>query len=101
MTTTQETIVIGLGEMQILKDPSAVLTCLGLGSCIGLSAYDSSAKVGGMIHIVLPSSDGRTSNTPAKFADIAIPTLLKEMEEMGASARKLVIYPKLLRFMRT
>ena len=91
MTTTQDTLVIGLGEMQVSKEPSAVLTCLGLGSCIGFSVYDPMVKVGGMVHIVLPSSDGRETNTPAKFADMAIPNLLDAMSDLGSTNRSLVI----------
>ena len=91
MTTTQDTLVIGLGEMQLSKDPSTVLTCLGLGSCIGFSVYDPIVKVGGMVHIVLPSSDGRETNAPAKFADMAIPNLLDAMSDLGSTNRRLVI----------
>ena len=91
MTTTQDILVIGLGEMQVSKDPSTILTCLGLGSCIGFSVYDPIVKVGGMVHIVLPSSDGRETNAPAKFADMAIPSLLDAMSDLGSTNRSLVV----------
>ena len=79
MTVTKEqTAAIGLGEMKVTKDDSVVLTCLGLGSCVGMAAYDPVSKVAGMAHIVLPRSDGR-SGLPAKFADTAIPALVDEM----------------------
>ena len=92
MTTTEQvTIVVGLGEMQVSKDPSAVLSCLGLGSCIAVSAYDSVAKVAGLVHIVLPSSDGRNTSLPGKFADSAIPALLDEMGKLGALKSRLLV----------
>ena len=75
--------------MKVTKDDSVVLTCLGLGSCVGMAAYDPVSKVAGMAHIVLPRSDGR-SGLPAKFADTAIPALVDEMCKLGALQSRLV-----------
>ncbi len=92
MTTAQnQSVVVGLAELQVSNDPNQVLTCLGLGSCIGVAAYDPQAKVSGMVHVVLPSSDGKSDGTSPKFADTAIPTLVKEMEKLGASQKRMVI----------
>ena len=39
MTTTQQNLtVVGLGELQVSKDPNVVLSCLGLGSCVASPA---------------------------------------------------------------
>lgn len=92
MTTTQlDTIVVGMGELQVSKDPHAVLTCLGLGSCIGFSSYDPVVKVAGMVHIVLPDSAGKTGVLPGKFADTALPGLIVEMEKLGADKRRFLV----------
>ncbi|MDD5092898.1 MAG: chemotaxis protein CheD [Dehalococcoidia bacterium] len=90
LTLTQEsTVVVSLGEIKLSKDPQTVLTCLGLGSCIGLCMYDPIAGVGGMAHIVLPfSNNGAAGN--AKFADIAIPQLLQAMREHNAVRSRLI-----------
>lgn len=90
-TTLLDTIVIGMGEMQVSKDPQVVLTCLGLGSCIGLAAYDPVAKAAGMVHIVLPDSSGKAGVIPGKFADTALPVLIEEMEKLGAEKRRMVV----------
>lgn len=90
-TTQQQTIVVGLGEMQVSKDSSTILSCLGLGSCVAVSAYDAVAKVAGLVHIVLPSCDGRDSKLPGKFADTAFPALLEEMGKLGELKSRLVI----------
>ena len=50
------TISVGLGEVEVSKDPLVVLAAHGLGSCIGVLAYDPIAKVGGLAHILLPDS---------------------------------------------
>ncbi|MDA0734668.1 MAG: chemotaxis protein CheD [Chloroflexi bacterium] len=85
------TIVVGLGEIKIAKDPSAVLTCLGLGSCIGICAYDPIAKVAGMAHIVLPCSNGRSGPPSPKYADIGIPYLLEQVKQQGGITSRLII----------
>lgn len=90
MTLTAQSVVIGMGEMQITKDDSTVLTCLGLGSCIALCAYDSKTKIAGMGHIVLPSG-GESDGNSVKYADTGIPMLINKMIEMGARKSNLVI----------
>lgn len=89
--TQDKAIVAGLGEVQVSKDPSVVLTCLGLGSCVAVCAYDPVTKVGGMAHVVLPSSEGRAVKPSAKYADMAIPMLVEEMQKLGALKMRLVV----------
>lgn len=84
-------IVVGLGELQVTKNPTVILSCLGLGSCVAVGAYDSVAKVAGLVHIVLPSSDGRDTTLPGKFADTAFPALLEEMGKLGAKKSRLLV----------
>ncbi len=89
---TEETIVVGLGEMRVDSSASSVLVCLGLGSCVALCAHDPVAGLGGMAHIVLPSGDGRASGNDAKYADRAVPLLLKEMERQGAVRSRMKVW---------
>ena len=48
---------VGIGEYRVARPP-AVLVSLGLGSCVGVALYDPERKVGGLAHIMLPSSNG-------------------------------------------
>ncbi len=89
--TQEVTIVVGLGEMKVTKDAAAVLTCLGLGSCVCVCCYDPVAGVGGMAHVVLPNSEGRTVNPSPKYADTAIPLLLDEMKKQGGLKSRLLV----------
>lgn len=92
MTVKNETtIMVGLGEVKISQDPESVLACLGLGSCVAIAAFDPVTKVGGMAHVVLPSSHGRTGDRVARYADVAVPLLLKTLRESGAVESRLVI----------
>lgn len=85
-------VVVGLGEIQVSNDPNYVLSCLGLGSCIGISAYDPVARVGAMVHVVLPHCNVPASEkTPAKFANTALPCMLKEMEKKGAVKKRIIL----------
>ena len=63
-----------MGEMSVSSDEDTVLTCLGLGSCVGLAAYDPIAKVGGMVHIVLPKFEDGNGGSPPKYATSLCPT---------------------------
>lgn len=63
-----------------------------LGSCVGLSLYDRHLKIGGLAHIVLPSSKGKTDR-PGKYVDTAVPTLIEKMERLAKN--KLVLTAKI------
>ena len=89
--TKDGTMVAGLGEMKVSKDPTSILACLGLGSCVCVACYDPVSKVGGMAHVVLPDSDGRASSPSPKYADMAIPMLFEELQKNGALKTRTVI----------
>ena len=87
-----EVLPVGLGELRVVRNSPAVLVCYGLGSCVGVAAWDPVAGVGGMAHVVLPDSAlGQHLETPAKFADTAVPRLLGEMLAAGAIRSRLLI----------
>ncbi|MDD1687054.1 chemotaxis protein CheD [Methanoregula sp.] len=81
-----QTAMIGIGEYRVGSFP---MMTIGLGSCIGLTLYDDTLKVGAMVHIMLPDSAGR-KDRPGKYADTAIPLLLKELNALGCKNRSLV-----------
>lgn len=89
--TTDTIIKVGIADMNVGTGTS-VLKTTGLGSCVGVTLYDPVKRIGGMAHIMLPSSEiarGPATN-PAKYADTAIPRLLERMLEAGAVVRRLV-----------
>ncbi|MFC5366068.1 chemotaxis protein CheD [Salinirubrum litoreum] len=61
----------------------------GLGSCVAVALVDPEAGVGGLAHVMLPDSDRRSGEPPAKFADTAIPHLGREVVAAGGSRRRL------------
>lgn len=85
-----ELIKVGMADMGCTINPG-ILTTLGLGSCVGICLYDTSTKIAGMAHIMLPSSTQIKNNgNTAKFADTAVVKLISDMIKMGANKNKIV-----------
>lgn len=77
-------IKVGMADLSVTNHPG-ILTTLGLGSCVGIALYDSSHKVIGLAHVMLPSSlQAKNNLNTAKFADTAIVKLLDDMMKLGA-----------------
>jgi chemotaxis protein CheD len=84
-----EVIKVGMADLNICHSPD-IITTLGLGSCIGLALYDPYAKIGGLLHFMLPDSSIVRGNTNiAKFADTGLTELLKMLERAGAEPHRL------------
>lgn len=85
-----ELVKVGMADMNCTRTPG-ILTTLGLGSCVGICLHDTSTKISGMVHIMLPSSlQIKNNSNPAKFADTGIVKLLEDMQKMGAIKNKIV-----------
>jgi chemotaxis protein CheD len=73
-------VIIGVGDMVVSDNVQAVLSTYALGSCIGLVAYDPLAKVGGILHLMLPDSSiapEKAAAQPAMFADTGLPRFFR------------------------
>ena len=80
-------VVIGIGELAVSREPHELIVTHALGSCVAVCLYDPVAKVGGMIHILLPDSKinpARADVQPAAFADTGIPMLFHAAYDRGA-----------------
>lgn len=82
-------IVVGISDLKIARAPDILIT-YALGSCVGTCLYDSSIKLAGLSHVLLPEaaickSDGNVM----KYADTAIVELVRVMEREGASRYRL------------
>ena len=81
-----QNVVVGISDLNIAKNGDILVT-YALGSCIGICLYDETVKVAGLSHIMLPTSEGFNPQGKEiwKFADTAIPDLVKKMEQAGAN----------------
>jgi len=87
-------IIVGVSDMKVSNDPDSVLITYSLGSCIGISIYDSLAKVGGLLHFMLPESkldEGKARKNPFMFADTGIPALFRAAYELGAVKKRMKV----------
>jgi chemotaxis protein CheD len=83
-------IKVGMADLNTVNSPG-ILTTLGLGSCVGICLYDTSTRISGMVHIMLPSSvQIKNNSNQAKFADTGIVKLLEDMIKMGAKRNRIV-----------
>jgi chemotaxis protein CheD len=85
-------IIVGVADMKVSNDPDSVLITYSLGSCIAIAIYDPVAKVGGMLHFMLPGSDldrDKASENPFMFADTGIPRLFKSTYLLGGNKNRM------------
>ena len=80
--------------MQVTNDPEATLITYSLGSCIGVAIYDPLARVGGLLHYMLPDSTldpEKAKMRPWMFADTGIPLFFKEAYKLGAEKKRIKV----------
>ena len=86
--------VIGISDLKVTNNPADSMVTYALGSCIAVAVYDPAAKVGGLLHYMLPDSTldaGKARETPGMFADTGIPLLFKSCYGMGADKKRMVV----------
>jgi len=81
--------VARMGQVVFNAPGLSELKALGLGSCIGLCAFDPVTKIGCIAHIVLPQARSADTPEPIKYADTAIPHMIEEMSRRGAIKTRL------------
>jgi chemotaxis protein CheD len=87
-------LVVGISDLKVSSNPGDVLVTYALGSCICLAVYDPKAKVGGLLHFMLPDSSldaVKAKETPAMFADTGIPILFKSCYAYGAEKSRMIV----------
>jgi len=86
-------VVVGIADMKVSKELDATVVTHSLGSCIGLAVYDPVAKVGGLLHYMLPESGldaNKAKERPLMFADTGIPLLFKACYKLGAEKKRMI-----------
>ena len=85
--------VVAVGDMKIGQD-SDVLVTHALGSCLGLIVHDPVAKIGGLLHAMLPLSNinpQKAEANPYMFVDTGVPALFKALYALGGQKIRMVI----------
>ena len=81
-------INIGIADIAVSVSPNILRTILG--SCVGICIYDPQKKIGGLSHIMLPTSK-RSSSNFKKYADTAIPLMIEEMLKLGSDQSRMTV----------
>ena len=85
-------LVVGMADCRVSDDPGQVLVTYALGSCIAVAIHDPAARVGGLLHFMLPESAldrAKAAQNPFFFADTGIPQLFHTAYEKGAQKQRL------------
>jgi chemotaxis protein CheD len=86
--------VVGVADVAVSNKAGDTLITYSLGSCIAVITYDPVAKVGGILHYMLPEAAmdmEKAKKKPAMFADSGIPVLFKMSYQLGATKKSTVV----------
>jgi chemotaxis protein CheD len=86
--------VVGIAEMAVSTRRDERLVTYALGSCLGVTVYDPVAGVGGLLHVMLPSSDidpEKAHKNPYLFVDTGVPELFRACYRAGAVKERLIV----------
>jgi chemotaxis protein CheD len=87
-------LVVGISDLKCSGQQNDVIITYALGSCIAVVIYDPIARVGGMLHFMLPDSTldkTKATATPGMFADTGVPLLFKSCYQLGADKKRLIV----------
>jgi chemotaxis protein CheD len=87
-------LIVGISDLKVSNNPGDALVTYALGSCIGVAVFDPKAKVGGLLHFMLPDSlldTDKAKASPGMFADTGIIALFKACYAYGAEKKRMVV----------
>lgn len=86
---SEKRIIVGMADLNVCIEPD-YLTTLGLGSCVGIALYDSTAKIAGLAHSMLPyQAEISVEGARSKFVDTSVEDLIQQMVLRGAKKERL------------
>jgi chemotaxis protein CheD len=92
--TQNQRYSVGIGEFVVSSEPAGFLFAPNLGSCLGVALFDPVARVGGVIHCLLPLSQAdpaKAKEKPGLYVDTGITALLESILRLGAQKNRLLI----------
>lgn len=84
--------VVNISDAKVATDPGDSIITYSLGSCIGVTLYDPTKKIAGLLHFQLPNSStdlAKAQTCPFMFGDTGLIKLLEMMMSAGADKRRL------------
>jgi chemotaxis protein CheD len=87
------TLVVGISDMKLSTNPGDVIVTYSLGSCLGVTVYDPKARIGGMVHCLLPSAAAareKARANPFMFVNTGVAMTVRRLVDLGADKSRLV-----------
>ena len=87
-------VIVGMADLKVTDQPDETLITYALGSCLGIIVHDPVARVAGLLHVMLPSSEidaAKAKIQPAMFVDTGVPLLFKECYRLGARKERMTV----------
>jgi len=94
-TEATANLMVGIADMAVSHDPNVVLSTYPLGACLGIAIYDPVAKVGGLLHSLLPASSidpKRAADRPGMFLDTGLAAMICRAQDQGAKVENLRVF---------
>lgn len=84
--------IVDVADLVVSRCEEDLIVTYALGSCLGVTAYDPVARVGGLLHCQLPAAprDAPVANV-AQFVDTGLVAMLERMFDHGAEKSRLII----------
>jgi len=86
--------LVGVADMKLSRQPGDIIVTHALGSCLGVTAHDPVAKVGGMLHVMMPISKvnpDKAKANPYMFVDTGVPAFFEQIYKAGGNKGRLVV----------
>ena len=83
---------VTIGDCLVSNTPDDILVTYALGSCVAVLVHDQVARIGGLLHFLLPDSrldPQKAEENPLTFADTGIPLLFRKVYAAGATKSNL------------
>jgi chemotaxis protein CheD len=92
--TLAKPIIVGMADLKVSAHADDTLITYALGSCLGLVVHDPVARVAGLLHVMLSSSqidEAKAKQQPGMFVDTGVPALFRECYRYGAKKERMII----------
>jgi chemotaxis protein CheD len=87
-------VVVGMADLGVSSSSSERLITYALGSCLGITVFDPVARVGGMLHVMMPESEidrAKAAANPYMFIDTGVPQLFRQCYALGARKERMEV----------
>jgi len=86
--------VVGVADAIVSNNVGDIIVTHALGSCLGITIHDPVAKVGGLLHVMMPLSSidpAKGKSKPCMFIDTGVPAFFRKAYDLGAKKKQLTI----------